>query len=888
MITNEDSLLRKEKTLNEEKSLLTSKFAEIDQKYNALISQVQNQQKEFENEKRAEINSVVTQFTEEHQNFIESCRKICEKIESANSEEKSKAENELHLLVEDENRIKRAKAELKHKQFFSEEITHTENVKRELEQKRFTSKSGITSVNREIAALRKEWEFAKKELEQNFDIKLEKQQLTQQSYAEEIAVIEQRLSESKSSFYGWLNDTVPQWEETVGKVVDKEVLFKKDLSPEKRDNSRTLFGIELNLNAVEKTVKTVEEYQDEIVQLNSSIESTKESIFKITDEKNDRLQSLKTKFGRKINSQKEIGSECEYTLSQSEQELKENSVSLEELRLKAQMEKQKSFEECESELEQLSHKKQVASSNLARIKKSVHREITLKEKERDRRIALAESSKENTIQRISESIDLNIRSSDKRVADLKGKKSNELNSEGADTERLDRIEKQLSEINISLVFIKKNRTLVVEYQKDKRELFDKLPQFKTDRSGYEKKLEYLQKDQEIELEKSNKKLVRQEQVVSQIKARIEEFKSDLNSYENFTKSDIFRTIEHILSQRDESEDGSETVDKTVISLLEEIRDKHFSGIEKFRELQQSINLFASDFSDTNVFRFKVKFNTENDYFAFAEELKEFIEEDKISEFEKRVNERFAHIIHLIGTETSELISKEAEIEKIIRKINADFVHKNFVQAIKQMEMRTQESSNPVVRLLVKIKEFSDAHYFELGENNLFSSSESGDKNRKAVELLKQLVKELDRYKSTHLTLSESFDLQFRIVENDNDSGWVEKLSNVGSEGTDVLVKAMVNILLLNVFKENASKKFKDFKLHCMMDEIGRLHPTNVKGILRFANERNILLINGSPTSQNAIDYKYTYKLSKEQSKNDKTKYITRITRLVKVTRQVER
>ena len=93
---------------------------------------------------------------------------------------------------------------------------------------------------------------------------------------------------------------------------------------------------------------------------------------------------------------------------------------------------------------------------------------------------------------------------------------------------------------------------------------------------------------------------------------------------------------------------------------------------------------------------------------------------------------------------------------------------------------------------------------------------------------------------------------------------------------------MINILLLNVFKNNASKKFKDFKLHCMMDEIGRLHPNNVKGILRFANERNILLINGSPTSQNAIDYKYTYKLSKEQSKSDSKKYITRITKLVSV------
>ena len=71
-----------------------------------------------------------------------------------------------------------------------------------------------------------------------------------------------------------------------------------------------------------------------------------------------------------------------------------------------------------------------------------------------------------------------------------------------------------------------------------------------------------------------------------------------------------------------------------------------------------------------------------------------------------------------------------------------------------------------------------------------------------------------------------------------------------------------------------------------MDEIGRLHPNNVKGILRFANERNILLINGSPTSQNAIDYKYTYKLAKVQSESDAKKYITKINRLVKVNTKV--
>ena len=113
-----------------------------------------------------------------------------------------------------------------------------------------------------------------------------------------------------------------------------------------------------------------------------------------------------------------------------------------------------------------------------------------------------------------------------------------------------------------------------------------------------------------------------------------------------------------------------------------------------------------------------------------------------------------------------------------------------------------------------------------------------------------------------------------MIENQNDTGWVEKLSNVGSEGTDTLVKAMVNIMLLNVFKESVSKRFKDFRLHCMMDEIGKLHPNNVRGILKFANDRNIMLINGSPIENDALAFTHIYKLHKDE------KSITRVKRIL--------
>lgn len=78
------------------------------------------------------------------------------------------------------------------------------------------------------------------------------------------------------------------------------------------------------------------------------------------------------------------------------------------------------------------------------------------------------------------------------------------------------------------------------------------------------------------------------------------------------------------------------------------------------------------------------------------------------------------------------------------------------------------------------------------------------------------------------------------------------------------------------FKKKAAKKSGDFIVHCMMDEIGRLHPNNIKGILQFANSRNIYLINSSPTSYNPYDYRYTYLLSKHGVRTRVEKLLKRI------------
>ena len=226
-------------------------------------------------------------------------------------------------------------------------------------------------------------------------------------------------------------------------------------------------------------------------------------------------------------------------------------------------------------------------------------------------------------------------------------------------------------------------------------------------------------------------------------------------------------------------------------------------------------------------------------------------------------------------DTSMLTSSEDDIQDVIREINKGFATCNFVGVIQRIEMKVEESSNRVVNILREIQKYYHDYGYDLSpETNLFSSAKEQLVKEEAITLLRTFIKEIHAYRYDSIRLYDSLELRFRIVENGNDTGFIEKIANVGSEGTDILVKAMINIMLLNVFKEGASRKFKDFKLHCMMDEIGKLHPNNISGILKFANDRNIILINGSPTELNRDAYKHVYLLTKG------TQNKTRIARLI--------
>ena len=310
----------------------------------------------------------------------------------------------------------------------------------------------------------------------------------------------------------------------------------------------------------------------------------------------------------------------------------------------------------------------------------------------------------------------------------------------------------------------------------------------------------------------------------------------------------------------------ETV-KALSEILSDLKNRVMTLSRKRDSFINAVKQFKANFTPQNTFHFATEFNTESDYANFAANLSEFIGNDMIESYRQRVSDHYARILRTIGIETGNLMSNRSQVQATVNEINRDFRENNFVGVVKEIELRISDSSDRLVQHLLVIKKFNDEHGDSIGEMDLFTDeSQRTQNNHRAVELLTMLMDELDAdQKRDHVTLADVFKLEFRVRENDNDTGWVERLSNVGSDGTDILVKAMVNIMLINVFKKKVSKRFGDFRLHCMMDEIGKLHPDNVAGILDFANKRNIYLVNSSPTTYNATAYKYTYSLSKDSN-----------------------
>ena len=861
-ISKEDELKIQQRSLTHQKETLTSKNQSVKSKYDTLTQEVDNRLSAFDLQCQKRLNELDRQRIEAESRLQAEWNEKAETIRNQYEQKLKENQNLLDEARTAENDIKLQNQRAQQSNPYKDEMDELERKLKVLGEKRLTLFQESSDKQKDIDRILSDVALQRKDLETACDKDVATIENDVKLVTDDILKLDDMLGRQKGSFIEWLGENVDGWEENLGKVLDEDaILYNTLLNPHKSTSTDTIYGVKIDTSNIEKTIKTPDELRCQKALLEQKVEELEK---KITLRK-QQLEKDVVELERKPSSQlkqlrkDKINLDAEYNQIPHRIEMIKKDKTAAEERLKkwreGELEKlQKKLGETDKEIETLKKQKEALTAQRDKEMASLQSSYNKQKKE-------LKSNCDQQKAAVNAELKQKEQVAIQRKAELLAQMDAELKGLGVDVDQLADIRRQLQKVTEDLRYIDEHRADFISWQNDIRDYFNQEQQKKDERKNVRMKIDDLQ----------DKFQKRKQQYDEKIKLLSDELYS-LKDEQKRLKETIERAQDFMNNQScpsDISSAGEMETAKSLSDILEELRDQIASQQRKFEDFKEAVIRFKSNFSPQNTFFFRTEFNTDADYTDFAAELNEFISNNKIEQYRVRTSRQYATIIKRIAKDVSDLSQHKSDIEKTILDINRDFRENNFAGVIKDIELRAVESNDRLMQQLLNIKHFDDEHGFDIGQLNLFTDEDNLNRtNDQAVRLLMTLIEMMDAEQKRELiTLADTFKLEFKVKENDNDTNWVEKLSNVGSDGTDILVKAMVNIMLINVFKRKISRKFGDFKLHCMMDEIGKLHPNNVEGILKFANVRNINLINSSPTTYNAQAYKYTYSLSKDENSN---------------------
>ena len=870
-IGKEGELKIQQLSLTHQEETLTSKNQSVKSKYDTLIQEVDNNLAAFGLQCQKQLNESDRQRIESEGRLQTEWN---EKADAVRSQYERKLKEHQRLLDDarqTKNDLTLQEQRVRQSNPYKEETDELEQKIKGLSNKLLDLLKASTEKQKEIDRITSDVAIQRKDLETVCDREIADIENDIKLISADIARFDDMLSRQKGSLIEWLTLNKPGWENNVGKVLDEDaVLYNTALNPQMSTPSDSIYGIRIDVDNIEKTVKTPDELKAQKTLLEQKAEEQNKRIALRKQRLETDIAELERKPGVRLKQlrMEKMTIDAEYNQIPRRIEIVQKEKVATEERLKKWR---------EDELEKLQKKLGETGKVIETLDKQKDSLTALREKEIASLQSLYNKQKKelktNSDQQKAE-VNAELKKKEQaavqRKVELQAQMDAELKGLGVDVDQLADIRRQLQQVVDNLKYIDEHRAEYISWQNDIRDYFEHEQQKKEERKQMRQKIDDLQ----------DKYLKRKQQYDEKIKQLTDEVsalrKEQEKLTEAITKVQAFLNSPSCPPEVSAAEE-LETV-KPLADILEELRDQIASKQRKFEDFKEAVVRFKGNFSPQNTFNFRTEFNTDADYTEFAAELNEFISNNKIEQYRVRTSRQYATIIIRIAKDVSDLSQHKSDIERTILDINRDFRENNFAGVIKEIELRAVESNDRLMQQLLNIKHFDDEHGYDIGQLNLFTDEDNLNRtNEQAVKLLMTLIEMMEaEQKRERITLADSFKLEFKVKENDNDTNWVEKLSNVGSDGTDILVKAMVNIMLINVFKRKISRKFGDFKLHCMMDEIGKLHPNNVEGILKFANVRNINLINSSPTTYNAQAYKYTYSLSKDEKSNTVVKTLLTI------------
>ena len=851
---------------------LTSNVASIELKYSSLIEQLRNDKSAYINKINSRTSEIFNHYNELQLLQKNEYNKRDAELKQKRDENLSEINAEITSKQIEFNAQKSEEKVIRTTRFYEQEIKDLESELAELRAVSYKNKSERAIKQNMVQTIQREWEALELKLKSSLTNRVNQTNNEIIKIKNEIKEIEEKLNVQHDAFYGFLEKNVKNWHNNIGKVVNEKLLFRTDISPElKEETANTLYGISLNLETVEIVSKSIEEYQFEKNERLAQIRDLEDALNAFQTANNEEKMLAADKYGKQLGEMKEDVKVLSYSLELADKREQKLSSELEEWRNKAGIEVEQSLTGNRQRLNLIEEELAILNKKKNNLLNDFNTQLEKLKSYNDERLAELKERQETEISELEVEKKNQVKEFENKEDELSKEKETNFKSKGVDAKQLKRVDDRMKEIQEDLKEIEQYAQIVSDYLKDKRETFDKLPDL------IQKKDEFVKSNNELseQLEEANRKYSTKRMELNKQKRALDEELIDFNTgisfySNNFRETPVYTKYADIIERAEPKRTNYNIMDLCT-QLLK--NDSHFN--EEYGAFQRYVNEFAGKFRIDNHFNFVIRNDaSQGEYERFAQNLRSFINENKIELSIAETATQIGLVTDSIATKVKELSGQKDKIQHIISLIAEDFKKAEFEESklIEFIKIRLEESDNKVYKLLKRIQEFREENGLVYNEglfNTDFATGQKREISSRAVKLLEQLRNAIKEQEQEEIRLQDLFELKFNIKEGMNETGWTHKIDSIGSTGTDILVKAIIYITLLHVFiKESSHRSSKEFKVHCIIDEVGQISAHYLRELLRFAKNRNIMMINGLPNKSGLEShYKYTYQFRREENNN---------------------
>lgn len=824
-----EELEAKEKTQKQKENVLINEKKdnekkELDSKKDNLTNEILKLSKDKESEIEADKSSFDKELEDKSFEYLQLDKKI--------SQDQTALSYMPKQILENNNTKK-----------FKEEIERLSTLKSSIE-------SQVKILNSEKEELEQEKENNLKETNTKIQNELSEYIKRKDDFKLKIDLLNTKLDIGKNNLFGFLNKNEVPNKRKILALASDEILFKEsNLNFSIQISNDTFYGLKIDGNIESLATK----YDLE------TLENSKASLQKQRDEllaryniryKNsqENLKTISSKYQKSIQEKSRAIYDLTPKIKDYEIKISNERKRLEEeiIRLKEELDKNiiDKKEELKKDKEQLSSLKEYLS-NMKENRSNCISEINKKYKEEESRLRNElEKCKQNIIG-INKKYAQQIEDSDKRIHEI----YNEIKKkENIDTDELESFQRAIKQLEEFIKEIYSNKDLVRRYKDEVLPNYNKIP--------------FLNEQHDLIIKQRDKDRDYFEKEISILDEKLNEIEKNIDIWKSYLES--FKTFELQISEANPNKTYEAYSDDEIKLLLNS--KKNINILERFKTLtnqqsekEKTIILETGKIIDgipsDNMMKLKTKFDINSfednieQYIVIAKSYADFIKTKfdiegtslQLHRLIEAINDAVSKISHIKGTFNS--IVKD--VNKINRTIDngiknitvIDYIRLNFKDTGKDEIVTSIESIGDMLSANMLIG-YENSHRSEQVKNEL-------------VKIAQDLQLVLDKTFKKNITVADISSLTFDVSENAQVTKGIATLDSVGSNGTSIMIKAIIYITLLRMVA-NKFTNSEDIKYHCIIDEIGQISADYFTELMKYAKHLEFVFINGTAANDDDI------------------------------------